>query len=142
MAELADSPLGPVVESPADDLVEAAWEAPTPAERRALAEKALARDPDCIDAHALLAALADDEATRLAHVRAAVAAGARLWAPLMDEPLMDWGRIAGPRPWMRAMLDLAAMAPPAESRDIVARLLELDPEDRLGARAILDGPIE
>lgn len=129
MAELADTSLGPFIESPADPLVEEAWEAPSRAERLVLARRALDVDPDCLDAHSLLAALADNPAP---HLRAAVEIGERLWAPVFDEPLMNWARMAGTRPWMRAMLDLAAIAPEEEALRLRARLRVLDPEGILG----------
>ena len=134
MAELIDTPLGPMIGSPADDLVEAAWEG-EPAERARLARQALALDPDCLDAHSLLAAIAASEGDRIAHLRAASEIGERLWSPLFDEPLMDWGAMAGPRVWLRALLDLADLsADPKPAR----RVLALDPGDRLGARAVVE----
>ncbi len=135
MAELADSSLGPVIESPADALVEEAWEA-APADRRRLALEAVALDPDCLDAHSLLAALSDDPEP---HLRRAVEIGERLWSPLFDEPLMDWSGMAGPRPWMRAMRDLAELVPPEEAARLRDLLLRLDPADRFGASLIGQG---
>ena len=125
--------LGPVVESPADPIVNDAWEAEAGAERAALLRRALAIDPDCLDAHVLAAAIACEEEGRIAHLRRAVEIGDRLWTPLLDEPLMRWDQMPGPRPWLRAMLDLAVLTGDGA---LVARAAALDPENRLGAQSV------
>ncbi|MBC7157010.1 MAG: tetratricopeptide repeat protein [Rhodobacteraceae bacterium] len=139
--KLNDSMMGPSVDSPAEDIVGKAWDAPTPAKRVALARKALDADLDCIDAYTLLGIEAKTHGERIALFREAVAVGDRLWAPAMDDPDMHWWGFIGTRPYMRALQNLAlaleAAGDIAEAGALYRRLLTLNPNDNQGVRAVL-----
>lgn len=67
--KLEDDMFGPCIESPAEEIMIAAWEAKTPAARRKGARKALATDLNCLDAYTLLAIEAETLAETLALLR-------------------------------------------------------------------------
>lgn len=139
--QLNDSMMGPSVDSPAEDIVSKAWDAPTPAKRAALARKALETDLDCIDAYTLLGIEAKTLGERIALFREAVTVGDRLWAPAMDDPDMVWWGFIGTRPYMRALQNLALALEEAgdsiEAEALYRRLLALNPNDNQGVRATL-----
>ena len=138
---LEDGGMGPFLNSPADDLVDKAWEARTPGQRRKLARRALKADLDCVDAYNLLALSAESRAETIALLREAVRIGERLFAPVLDDPEMAWWGFIGTRPWMRALHHLALMLEEAgdvdEAEALYRRMLELNPSDNQGVRFLL-----
>lgn len=139
--KLMDTPMGPGVFCEGEEHVEAAWEARTPAKRDSLARKALNADLDNIDAYILLSYSARSLGERIALLREAVRAGERLWAPCFGEQDFPWWGFVGTRPYMRAMHELALALEEAgdfdEAGTLYRRLLELNPNDNQGARALL-----
>lgn len=93
-------------------------------------KEALAIDPDCVDAHLLLADLAPDVEDRLPHYRDAVAAGARKHEVLdPDDPAFETLDL----PYREALHDLADyfdfLGNQEEATRIYEELLALDPDD-------------
>lgn len=138
---LNDSFLGPAIDTEGEDLVQAAWEADTAAKRANLARKALNADLDNIDAYVLLSYAAKTLGERIALLREGVRAGDHLWAPLMDDPEMEWWGFIGTRPYMRAMQELGLALQEAGDHDgarhLYEDLLQLNPNDNQGVRANL-----
>jgi tetratricopeptide (TPR) repeat protein len=129
----------------AQELAFEAMEAESEAEARKLAQRALAKDPDCVDA---LVVLTDIEArsTReiIERLQKAVAAGERsLGAAFIRENKGHFWSIIETRPYMRALERLAGML---RSQGIhldairhYEHLLELNPNDNQGVRDPLLG---
>lgn len=127
----------------AQDLMYRAWEAPTRAERVALANQALGICTDCGDAYVLLA-----EETATSHTEAAklyekgVAAGERALGlkTFTDESGHFWGLVET-RPYMRARLGLAqalwAMGMQQPAIDHFEAMLRLNENDNQGVRYLL-----
>jgi len=122
-----------------EDLIDEAWEADSPTRRAAFARKALARDPDAIDAYVALALCVETTAERIALLREAVRIGERVWARELKRPRQShfWSDI-DTRPFMRAMHNLALALWERGARDEAAalaeRLLRLNPNDNQGVR--------
>src|ERR1035437_569837 len=101
----------PTAREEAQELAYDAMEAQTEAQARKLAKRALAKDPDCVDA---LVALTGLEATSpkqaIAGLQKAVAAGERsLGAKFFKENKGDFWGLIETRPYMRARYRLAEM---------------------------------
>ncbi|CZT36068.1 hypothetical protein [Rhizobium sp. 9140] len=138
---------GPAIDSPADEIVNDAWDAETPAQRIKLARQALDVDLDAIDAYNILGIHAATHAERIALFREAVIVGQRLFAPMLNDPTGDgdedvsWWGFLGTRPWMRAQhnlgLALIAAGDRNEAVGVLRRLLALNPNDNQGIRSLL-----
>lgn len=99
---LSSTAFGPDIDSPADQLVNEAWEATTPAEQCKLARAALNQDLNAIDAYNILGIHAKTQAERIALFREAVIVGRELFGPIIGDEEMEWWGYMGTRPWMRA----------------------------------------
>lgn len=132
---------GPEIDSPADELINDAWDASTPAQRIKLARAALEIDLNAIDAYNILGMHAASYAERIAIFREAVRIGERLFQPAFDEPDMAWWGFMGTRPWMRAQhnlgLALMGVGDREEAATVFQRLLALNPNDNQGIRILL-----
>jgi len=122
-----------------------AMDAPTAAEARRLAKRALKLDPDCVDALLVITDLdARTERERLEGLQRAVAAGERsLGAKFIDENEGHFWLLIETRPYMRA---LELMAEAYRSHDIrcdaikvYEKMLKLNPNDNQGVRDPLLG---
>ena len=98
--------------------------------------EALAIDPDCVDAHLLLAEMAKDAESKLRHCQDAVAAGQRKHESIVAaagdgpvDPALNWIN----RPYLEALHDLANYrwmnVDRDGSRECYEKMLELEPED-------------
>ena len=138
---ISDGVFGPDVDSPADPIVNDAWDAPTPAKMVKLARKALSVDLDAIDAYNILGIHAETQGERIALFREAVVIGERLFAPAFAEEDFAWWEYLGTRPWLRAQhnLGLALMSAGAneEAAGVFKRLLALNPNDNQGVRMLV-----
>ncbi len=123
----------------ADEWIDRAWDARTPAARAKNARKALALDPEAIDAYVILALSSDAPAERSALLREAVRIGKRRWAEEIKRPSQHhfWLDIKT-RPFMRAAHNLALSLWEQGERDEAASLagflLKLNPNDNQGIR--------
>ena len=129
----------------AQDLVYAAWEAPTPRQATELARKALAISPDCADAYNVLAGTeARSVQEKCDLYRRGVEAGEHaLGASFFEENKGHfWGMIET-RPYMRARQGLAEcllrLGKEQEAIKHYEALLELNPNDNQGIRDMLLG---
>jgi len=129
----------------AQDLAFEAMEAATAAKARSLAKKALAKDPDCVDALVLLAGLdADSAKASIEGLQKAVEAGERsLGAKFFKANKGHFWLILETRPYMRALEHLAG-AYRAEgfnkaAIEIYEKMLALNPNDNQGVRDPLLG---
>jgi hypothetical protein len=133
--------LGPLIDSPADKIVDDAWDEQTPAKRVKLARKALSIDLDALDAYNILGIHAETLAERIALFREAVLIGERLLAPAFAEEDMHWWGFVGTRPWMRAQhnlgLALLEAGDRAAATAVFKRLLALNSNDNQGIRTLL-----
>lgn len=133
--------LGPCIDSPADEIVDDAWDEETPAKRVKLARKALSIDLDALDAYNILGIHAETLAERIALFREAVLIGERLFAPVLGEEDMHWWGFIGTRPWMRAQhnlgLALLEAGDRAAATAVFKRLLALNFNDNQGIRMLL-----
>jgi len=140
-AQLVDDAFGPALESPADEILEKNFDADTKAKRRRVARRALGIDLDCIDAYTLLAIEADSLGEAIALLREAVRIGERHFAPLIEDEEMEWWGFMGTRPYMRAIHELALAleeaGDTAEAEALYRRLLQMNPDDNQGVRALL-----
>jgi tetratricopeptide (TPR) repeat protein len=144
-AEFSNDFFGPCIDSPADEIVNDAWEAETPAKRIKLARQALGIDLDAIDAYNLLGIHAETLAERVALFREAVRTGERLFAPYIAESEGEedagWWSFIGTRPFMRAQHNLGLALLEAGDRDEAAtvfqRMLKLNPNDNQGIRMLV-----
>ncbi len=140
---LGDAPLSPQEE--AQDLAFEAMEAESAAQSRKLVKRALALDPDCVDALALLVRLdANSPKEAIAGLQKAVAAGERsLGADFFAENKGHFWGLLETRPYMRARLHLAeVLRGVGLEQEAVAHyeaLLELNPNDNQGLRYVLLG---
>lgn len=132
---------GPDIESPADGILNDAWDATTPAQMVKLARKALAIDLDAIDAYNILGIHAASTPEAIALFREAATIGERLFAPVFQDEDMVWWSSVGTRPWMRAQHNLGLALLSAGDRDgavaVFKRLLALNPDDNQGIRTLL-----
>lgn len=105
---------------------------------------ALMRDPCCVEAHVFRGQHAKDPELRMAHLKAAVNAGFKLWDPVWNEEgdRMTWWGFSATRPYMRAIQALGMehldRGENAEARELFEILLEMNPDDNQGIRATLD----
>ncbi len=140
-ATYSDDVFGPSIDSPADEIINDAWDADTPAKRVNLARKALSVDLDAIDAYNILGIHAETHAERIALFREAVLIGQRLFAAVLDDEDMAWWGFMGTRPWMRAQHNLGlALMTAGDTQDAVAvfkRLITRNPNDNRGIRILL-----
>lgn len=128
----------------AQALVSEAFQEPDPERRAEIAREALRIDPDCVDAHVLLAEEAPTRKQALAHYERAVAAGERALGPdvFREHAGHFWG-LFETRPYMRARLGLANALWTAAKRDEAVGhlrdMLRLNPGDNQGVRYTLAG---
>lgn len=138
---IRESMFGPDIEGPADEIVNDAWDAETPAQMVKLARKALAVDLNAIDAYNILGIHASALAERIALFREAVRIGENLFSPAFADDEMDWWGYLGTRPWMRAQHNLGlALIEAGDTDDVIVifkRLLALNPNDNQGIRILL-----
>ena len=129
----------------AQQIVFDAMEARTEREARKLARQALALDPDCVDAIALLADLnARSPDEMIAGLEKAVQAGERSLGPaFFAENKGDFWSLLETRPYMGARMDLAQLLLSTGRTEEAIRhfeaLLELNPNDNQGVRDVLLG---
>lgn len=140
-ARYVDESFGPDILSPADDIINDAWDAETPDKRVKLARKALAIDLDVIDAYNILGIYAESLAERIALFREGTLIGERLFQPVLNDSEMSWWSFMGTRPWMRAQHNLGLAL--IEARDhaqaitVFKSLLSLNPNDNQGIRMLI-----
>ncbi len=140
---LDDAPLSPQEE--AQDLAFEAMETESAAQARKLVKRALALDPDCVDALVLLVQLdANSPKAAIAGLQKAVAAGERsLGANFFAENKGHFWGILEARPYTRARLNLAeVLRAVGLEQDAIAHyegLLEVNPNDNQGLRYVLLG---
>jgi len=134
--QVLGAPGGPEsLKDEAQDLAFDAMEAPTAAKARSLAKKALAKDPDCVDALVLLANLDAGSAKAVIEgLQKAVEAGERLLgAKFIKANKGHFWLIFETRPYMRALEHLAsAYSAAALNQDaikIYEKMLALNPND-------------
>lgn len=127
------------------DLAVRAMEEPNSRKARSFAQKALALDPDCVDALVLLAQMDRlNEGGYIDRLRSAVAAGERSLGESYFAEYKGhfWGHVES-RPYMRARFELALTLHGAgkfeEACVEFEALLELNPQDNQGARYYLLG---
>lgn len=130
------------VQSNAQELIYQAWEAPTRAEERRLAEQALALWPDCADAYNVFAAQARSLAEQYRQYERALAAGERALGPaLFAQEHGNFWLVLETRPYMRARHGLAiTLWALGEHEAAIAQLwamLDLNPMDNQGMRYLL-----
>jgi len=129
----------------AQELAFDAMEAASPAQARKLAKRALAKDPDCVDALVLLNSLdARTPAEAIEGLQKAVAAGERaLGGKFTKDNKGHFWLILETRPYMRALGELANMlrgeGRHAEAIETYEKMLELNPNDNQGVRDPLLG---
>lgn len=129
----------------AQELAFDAQEAETEAQARKLAKRALAKDPDCVDALTVLAGIESDSPRKMIEgLKKAVAAGERsLGAAFIKKNKGHFWGLIETRPYMRAVEQLAALLR-AEGLNLDAiehyeKMLELNPNDNQGVRDPLLG---
>jgi tetratricopeptide (TPR) repeat protein len=135
----------PSPQQEAQELAYRAMDASSNARAIALAKRALAKDPDCVDAIVALAT-ANESSTQglIAGLERAVAAGQRsLGAEFFRENTGHFWGILETRPYMRARYDLADLllgeGRVSEAIQHFEALLELNPNDNQGVRDVLLG---
>lgn len=143
--EVSGKPLRPVQPTTdrerAEDLVMAASQARSLPKLRAQVVKALKLDADCIEAHLLLAEVAESPAKALAHCRDAIAAGDRVLADVLRDKDAPVWHVSGGRPYLRARHLHAEVLWQTGDRpaalDEARTMLRLNPGDNQGIRYIL-----
>lgn len=137
---------GPDPNSPAGQaqkLIDRALNAPE-GKQLSWAQKALAVDPDCVEAHLIIGDYAKTAKEAIQHYEAALAAGRRVLGSQFDEMQGEmWMHLAG-RPYMRALEALAhalrSCERHGEALDCYREMLRLNDGDNQGARyLLLDG---
>jgi tetratricopeptide (TPR) repeat protein len=129
----------------AQELAYAAMEAQTEAQARRLAKRALAKDPDCIDALGVLTGIeANSPKQVIEGLQKAVAAGERsLGSRFFKENKGAFWGLSETRPYMRARQQLAEMFEATGlNQDAISQyeaMLELNPNDNQGVREPLLG---
>lgn len=126
----------------AQDIAFDAWDAATPARRRALAEKALAVSPLCADASSILASLSEPGSDEeLEHWRRATEAGKLALGASFDEIVGEFWGWMETRPYMRARQGLTQALWQRglrdEAIDNLQDMLRLNPDDNQGLRYAL-----
>jgi tetratricopeptide (TPR) repeat protein len=141
--QLDAEPLSPKEE--AQELAYAAMEARTAAMALKFARQAIEKDPDCVDALMILAAIeAESPMDTIEGMRKAVAAGERSLGPEFFEENKGhfWGLVET-RPYMRALDELASLLRSEEDYPgaikSYERMIELNPNDNQGVRDTLLG---
>jgi tetratricopeptide (TPR) repeat protein len=129
----------------AQELAFDAMEAETEAQASKLAKRALAKDPDCVDALVVMAGIESDSPRKMIEaLQKAVAAGERsLGAKFFKENKGHFWGLIETRPYMRALEQLAALLR-AEGLNLDAikhyeKILALNPNDNQGVRDPLLG---
>jgi tetratricopeptide (TPR) repeat protein len=129
----------------AQELAFDAMEAETEAQARKLAKRALAKDPDCVDALVVMAGIESESPRKMIEaLQKAVAAGEQsLGAKFFKENTGHFWGLIETRPYMRALEQLAALLR-AEGLNLDAikhyeKILELNPNDNQGVRDPLLG---
>jgi len=108
-----------------------------------LAEKALAADPECVDALVIRAFLASEDAGDLIQAleHAATCGENRLGEEFFAEFMGDFWPMVEARPYMRTIKQLAevlwAVGRRFDAVDHYVNLLDLDPEDHMGNSSLL-----
>jgi tetratricopeptide (TPR) repeat protein len=122
-----------------------AMEAESEAHARKLAKRALAKDPDCVDAIVVLAGIESDSPKKMIEaMQKAVAAGERSLGTAFFEKNIGyfWGLIET-RPYMRALEQLAGLLRGAglnvDAVSCYEKMLALNPNDNQGVRDPLLG---
>ncbi|HYW15523.1 MAG TPA: hypothetical protein VE891_05145, partial [Allosphingosinicella sp.] len=129
---------GPIARD-AEDLIDRAWEARTTSARVKSARRALAIDPDALDAYVILAQSTEALPEQIALLREAVRIGRVQWAEAIRRPKDHhfWLDIET-RPFMRALHDLAltlwAHGEREEAAGLADFMLKLNPNDNQGIR--------
>jgi len=129
----------------AQDLAFDAMEAASAAQARKLAKRALALDPDCVDALVVLNSLdARTPAKAIEGLKRAVAAGERaLGGKFTKDNKGHFWLIIETRPYMRALEELANMlrgqGRHSEAIETYEKMLDLNPNDNQGVRDPLLG---
>lgn len=140
-AKYTNDVFGADITSPADDIINDAWDAETATKRVKLARKALAVDLNVIDAYNILGIHAETHAERIALFREATLIGQRLFEPVLNDKEMAWWGFMGTRPWMRAQHNLGLALMEAGDREeasaVFKYLLALNPNDNQGIRMLL-----
>ena len=135
----------PSAKEQAQELAYRAMDAPSARQAKKLAQQALAKDPDCVDA---IVVITDLEARTLEEVVAglkkAVEAGERsLGAEFFTENKGYFWGLMETRPYMRARMELAELLPGtgrlSEAITHFEALMELNPNDNQGVRDVLLG---
>lgn len=117
-----------------------AMDAPSAAQARKLAKRALKLDPDCVDALLVITDLdAHTTRVRIGGLQRAVAAGERsLGAKFIRENKGHFWMLIETRPYMRALeqlaTDLVAAGLRAYAIRVYEKMLELNPNDNQGVR--------
>jgi tetratricopeptide (TPR) repeat protein len=130
-------------EEMAQELAFEAFEAESGDQATELAEKALAVDPDCVDALTIKAFLTSEDAGDLiaALEQAATCGEKRLGEEFFAEFMGDFWPMVEARPYMRTIKQLAevlwAVGRRFDAVDHYINLLDLDPEDHMGNSALL-----
>ena len=141
IAKLERTPAGPYPAADLDpqiaDLLDELADREGP-EQAACARNILARDPENVEALAVLSEHAECPAEALALLREAVRVGRALW----EGEDVTWWWNPGTRPYMRAILAygeaLAAAGQTQQAALCFEHLLMLQPDDPLGARESLE----
>jgi tetratricopeptide (TPR) repeat protein len=130
------------VQLDAQEFIYRAWEAPTRAEERRLAQQALALWPDCADAYNVFARHARSLKEQRRQYELGLAAGERALGPaVFDQERGHFWLLLETRPYMRARQGLAyTLWQLGERQAAIAHLwamLELNPMDNQGLRYLL-----
>jgi len=130
-------------EEMAQELAFEAFESTTGDQALELAERALAADPDCVDALTIKAFLVSEDAGQLidALEHAATTAENRLGEEFFAEFMGDFWPMVEARPYLRTIKQLAevqwAVGRRFDAVDHYLNLLDLDPEDHMGNSSLL-----
>lgn len=130
-------------EEMAQELAFEAFESATGDQALALAEKALAADPDCVDALTIKAFLSSEDAGELidALEHAATCGENGLGEEFFSEFMGDFWPLVEARPYLRTIKQLAevlwAVGRRFDAVENYINLLDLDPEDHMGNSALL-----
>lgn len=138
LAALKDDP-----EEAAQELAFEAFEAEDGEAALALADKALAVDPECVDALSIRAFLTSEDAGDLIQAleHAATCGEKRLGEEFFAEFMGDFWPMVEARPYLRTIKQLAevlwAVGRRFDAVDHYINLLDLDPDDHMGNSALL-----
>lgn len=130
-------------EEMAQELAFEAYEAPDGDAALELAEKALAADPECVDALTIKAFLTCEDAGELIQAleHAATCGENRLGEEFFAEFMGDFWPMVEARPYLRTIKQLAevlwAVGRRFDAVDNYINLLDLDPEDHMGNSSLL-----